>query len=125
MKSLSRFSSLAYLLILSLVFAACSSEDEEDTPEPQDPFLGAWIITEAEGSFADDNVGTTYTFSEDGSLVIEKGALRSTGTFTRNTSTIEVSLSSGFDLVYDYTLTNTQLTLDNQDNDQKFIFERP
>jgi len=125
MKSLSLFSSLAYLLILSLVFAACSGEDEDDVAEPQDPFLGAWIITEAEGSFADDNVGTTYTFSEDGSLVIEKGALRSTGTFTRNSSTIEVSLSSGFDLVYDYTLTNTQLTLDNQGNDQKFIFERP
>ncbi|MEM9829142.1 MAG: hypothetical protein AAF944_00810 [Bacteroidota bacterium] len=125
MKSFFRFNSLAYLLVVSLVFAACSSDDEDDVAEPQDPFLGAWIITEAEGAFVDDNLGTTYTFSEDGSLVIEKGIFRSTGTYTRNTSTIEVNIEGGFELVYDYTLTNTQLTLDSQGSDQKFIFERP
>ncbi|MEM9675145.1 MAG: lipocalin family protein [Cyclobacteriaceae bacterium] len=125
MKSLFRLSSLAYLLVISFVFVACSGDDEDDMAEPQDPFLGAWIITDAEGSFADDNIGTTYTFSENGSLVIEKGILRSTGTYTRNTSTIEVNIEGGFEVVYDYTLTNTQLTLDSQGSDQKFIFERP
>ncbi|MEM8966933.1 MAG: hypothetical protein AAGE93_10995 [Bacteroidota bacterium] len=125
MKSLSRFNYLAYLLIVSLVFAACSSDDEGDAAEPQDPFLGAWIITEAEGAFVDDNVGTTYTFSEDGSLVIEKGLLRSTGTYTRNTTIIEIVLTGDFEFVYDYTLANNQLTLDNQDNDQKFLLTRP
>lgn len=125
MKIFLRKTPLAYLLVSLLFFAACSGSEEEGAPEPQDPFLGAWIITEAEGDFVDDNVGTTYTFSEDGSLLIEKGIRRTTGTYVRNTATIEASLTGGFDLVYDYKLSNTQLTLDNQGNNQKFYLERP
>jgi hypothetical protein len=125
MKSNMYFRYFVCLLAAALLFSACSKEEEEEAVEPQDPFLGAWIIFDAGGDFAEDNVGTTYTFTEAGGITISKGALRSTGTYVRNDDIIEVSLDTGFDLTYDYMLTDTQLTMDNQDNNQIFFLRRP
>ncbi len=129
MKSHKHIYHFVFLLTATFLFNACA-EEEEDAVEPaQDPFLGAWIIFDAGGDFAEDNVGTTYTFGDDGTIRISKGARLTNGTYVRNDDTIEVTLDYGndntFELTYDYMLTDTQLTMDNQDNDQIFFLRRP
>ena len=83
-----------------------------------DPFFGKWISTEAFGDFADANEGTTYEFTEEGTLTIEKGLLFNEVTYTRDDTMIMVDLN-GIEINYLYTLGDQKLELERHGRGQQ------
>jgi len=116
---------ICFFLFGFVLLTSCN-KDEEEGITYADPFLGKWIITEAFGDFADANEGTTYEFTEEGTLTIEKGLLFNEGTYTKDDTMIMVDLN-GIEINYLYTLGNQKLELENMGvgNNQRFIMERP
>ena len=107
------------ILIAAALLVGCQKDDDA----PGDPFLGEWEIVEAMGIAADLNIGTIYTFRDDGSLTVRLGGLSNQGTYVKSASEITITLS-GIDLIYTYTLNGTTLTLDNVTSDQVFILKK-
>lgn len=116
----------ACFCLFSLAVLASCNKDSDDDITYDDPFYGKWIITEAFGDFADANEGTTYEFTESGTLTIEKGALFNEGTYVKNDTMITADLN-GIEISYLYTLGDQRLELENTGigNNQRFILERP
>ena len=111
--------SLLILVLATIVNLGC----QKDNDTSDDPFFGTWEIVAATGFAADSNVGTEYTFREDGSITLQNFGISNSGTFVRTDSDLTISLS-GIDLLYTYQLAGSRLTLDNQTADQVFTLEK-
>lgn len=70
----------------------------------QDGVYGTWVVTEAEGSYASDNVGTTYVINKSSNtFTTKKGIIENTGSIESMTdSRIEV-MFEGFEAPFFYT----------------------
>ena len=114
------------MLIFGLLVSCLScKKDDDKIDDSGDPLVGKWEIVEATGSLADANLGTIYTFKNDGTFRIGEGLLSSEGTYDRNSSILTLNFSgSSIVFVYDYTLNGDQLTLDNTSSDQVFVLEK-
>ena len=108
-----------------LVTTQACKKDDDKMDDSGDPLVGRWEIVQATGTLADANLGTIYTFNSDGTFKIGEGLLSSEGTFERSATvlTMEFSVSS-IVLVYDYTIVDDKLTLENTTSDQVFILEK-
>ncbi|MCB0668511.1 MAG: lipocalin family protein [Saprospiraceae bacterium] len=114
------------LLFVSLLVGVLScKKDDDKMDDGGDPLVGRWEIVEAMGTLADANLGTIYTYNSDGTFKLGEGLLSSEGTYERSSTTITMEFSgSSIVFVYDYTLTENRLTLDNTSSDQVFILEK-
>lgn len=89
-----RNASLMIVLLMSLSFVACSTDDTEDDPQNDNQQAqqiesiaktGSWRITNFNDSGEDetaDFAGYNFTFNDDGSLVATNGANMLTGTWS-------------------------------------------
>lgn len=115
-----------YLLFGSvfLLLQSCKKDDDKMN-DSGDPLVGRWEIVEAMGALADANLGTIYTFNSNGTFKLGEGLLSSEGTYERTSSTISMAFTgTSITIVYDYTLSNDRLTLENTTSDQVFILEK-
>lgn len=114
------------LFVITILVSVQACEKDEDKPDDNgDPLVGKWEIVEATGSLADANLGTIYTFNSNGTFKIGEGLLSSEGVYDRSTTVLTMTFdASSIVFVYDYTLVDDRLTLDNTTSDQVFILEK-
>ena len=75
------------------------------------------------GAFADSNLGTIYTFRDNGTVSISNG-FTSQGTYTRTDAEITIRIG-GIDVNYTYTLADRRMDWTNISTpEQQFIFEK-
>ena len=106
-------------LFAFVCFVGCDKDDDSVS----DPFFGSWEIVEATGVAAESNIGTVYTFEESGSVAVKGFGITNNGTYTKSESEIVITLS-GIDLMFEYFLSGSRLTLDNRTAEQVFVLEK-
>ena len=108
-------------------FTACDKDDTDDmdemTTENSDPFLGAWLVVEAEGLFAEDNQGLIYTFEESGDMNIEGESFTSFGTYVRNDTLLTYDIG-GIEVQFEYVMEEEKMDWESTTSDQKFKLEK-
>jgi len=108
-------------------FTACDKDDTDDmddmTTENSDPFLGAWLVVEAEGLFAEDNQGLIYTFEENGDMNIEGDSFTSFGTYVRNDTLLTYDIG-GIEVQFEYVMESEKMDWESTTSDQKFKLEK-
>ena len=91
---------------------------------PSGKLNGAWVIRRAEGSMADMNVGTVYSF-EEGKLSFSQAGYNNPGK-TNITDTTFSFQADGNELyfMYNYHFTDDTLVVAMQNSDQKFYMTK-
>jgi hypothetical protein len=118
---------LAVIVMAGLV-AACGGgtkkSDEKKTPEEM--LKGKWEIVEATGDFADLNVGTVYSFGDDGAFSTSLGILESTGKVISLDDKVFKVKFDGFEteFVYNYKFDGEKLVIEIEGSNQKFTLEK-
>ena len=71
-------------IILSFCLFSCGNTNESDSSPktPKDRLNGSWEIVEAEGTMAEINVGTRYTFEGTKRFSTKKGIIENKGDIT-------------------------------------------
>ncbi|MBP3213680.1 MAG: hypothetical protein J6M19_02410 [Bacteroidaceae bacterium] len=86
-KSMQWFSALALMVVSTLAFVACSSNDGDDAPPSPDnsKIVGTWVLTEVSPSDGHGpQTGTEMTFNSNGTFT---SGSQDSGTYTYNSST--------------------------------------
>ncbi len=116
---------LTFVLFAGLfTFTACDKDEtDEMATETSDPFLGVWLVVEAEGLFAEDNQGLIYTFEENGDMNIEGESFTSFGTYVRNDTLLTYDIG-GIEVQFEYVMESEKMDWESTTSDQKFKLEK-
>ena len=101
------------IFLTTCLFFSCSKE------EVANDIFDQWEIIEASGTLAEENIGTTYTFTKDGSVTISGGGLSNSGTFEHDGSILTIILS-GIGFIYKYVLEEDMLSMESTTSRSNF-----
>lgn len=107
---------------LALFFTSCGGSSSKDNP-----IVGTWTITKAEGMAAASNQGVKYVFKDDGKATVGSGMMQSEYTYTISGDTLKMDFQGAGNIVltWIYKIDGNKMTLDNaSDADQKFWLEK-
>lgn len=119
---------LMSVIIMTLLIAACGGSEKKSSEKqtPEEMLKGKWEIVEATGDFAELNVGTVYTFGDEGAFSTSAGILESKGKVTALDDKIFKVKFDGMEseFVYNYKFDGEKLLIEMESSNQKFTLEK-
>lgn len=119
---------LMSVIIMTLLIAACGGSEKKSSEKqtPEEMLKGKWEIVEATGDFAELNVGTVYTFGDEGAFSTSAGILESKGKVTSLDDKIFKVKFDGMEseFVYNYKFDGEKLLIEMESSNQKFTLEK-
>lgn len=118
---------LAVIIMAGLVAACGGGEKKSDEKKtPEEMLKGKWEIVEATGDFAELNIGTVYSFGDDGAFSTSAGIIESKGKVTSLDDKVFKVKFEGFetDFVYNYKFDGEKLIVEIDGSNQKFTLEK-
>jgi hypothetical protein len=119
---------LASVIVMTVLVAACGGNEKKSSENqtPEEMLKGKWEIVEATGDFAELNVGTVYSFGEDGAFSTSAGILESKGKVTSLDDKVFKVKFDGMEseFVYNYKFDGEKLIIEIESSNQKFTLEK-
>lgn len=112
----------ALIIAFASFFTSCGGSSSKDNP-----IIGSWTITKAEGAAAASNQGVNYIFNDDGKATVGSGIMKSEYTYTITGDTLKMDYQGQGSIVltWIYKIEGNKMTLDNaSDAEQKFWLEK-
>ncbi len=118
------FASYLAAVFLAFLFVSCGEKGGENAASGNS-IDGEWTIVSAEGSSADMNVGTVYTF-KDGKMSTSKGSITSTGSYTLEGNSLKWKVNDNDNFVMSYTaeVKGGKLIISPENSGQTFTLEK-
>ncbi|MDD3685287.1 MAG: hypothetical protein PHE56_00835 [Bacteroidales bacterium] len=119
---------LMSVIVMTVLVAACGGNEKKSSEKqtPEEMLKGKWEIVEATGDFAELNVGTVYSFGEDGAFSTSAGILESKGKVTSLDDKVFKVKFDGMEseFVYNYKFDGEKLIIEIESSNQKFTLEK-
>lgn len=116
---------IALLMLLALVFASCSKDDDDDQNLKNHPILGIWALADYEANIETNNPSLTQdlkTYLMDEYLDDNSFELGSTITFNKNGKVVMESFN-GEIVEMTFSISGSTLTMKSADQQATLIFE--
>jgi uncharacterized alpha/beta hydrolase family protein len=122
-------SAIFAVIIMTTMITACGGgEKKSDTKDqtPADKLAGEWTIVEATGDWADLNIGTIYTFGDEGAFSTKAGIIESKGKVSKlDDKSVTVKFDNlETEFVYNYKFDGEKLIIEVAGSNQVFTLEK-
>lgn len=119
---------LLALVIMAGFAAACGGGDKksDEKKTPEEMLKGKWEIVEATGDWAELNVGTIYSFGDDGAFSTSAGIIETKGKIISIDDKVFKVKFDGMEseFVYNYKFDSELLIIEVGSSNQKFTLEK-
>ena len=112
-----------YALILSVVFGAIILTSCGGSKNSDNPFIGKWEITEAEGTMAEMNKGTVYEFIDDSNVEFSLGGIKTKATYKKSGDTLSYSFGT-INMSAIVKIEGNKMNFESLTSDQKFVLTK-
>ena len=114
------------IVILTIFYITLLSACNNGNISLNNPLVGVWKITKAEGTAASANKGIQYNFKANGNVTTGSGVIESKYKYTINNDTLKMDYNGNGNIILQwiFTINENKMTLKSITSNQQFWLEK-